>query len=96
MSKQVLAISLFIALFNNHLDMINGLTLAMASAEPIIGHREPWFEYFLRYQKGKIESPYTFIREGFWRGYGYFCLNTANRDLMACLTKKEQRVQGFV
>ena len=44
--------------------------------------------------KGKIERPYSFIREGFWRGYGYFYLDTANRDLMAWLTKKEQRVHG--
>ena len=44
--------------------------------------------------KGKIERPYTFIREGFWRGYGYLCLDTANRDLTAWLTKKEQRVHG--
>ena len=44
--------------------------------------------------KGKVERPYTFIREGFWRGYNYFCLDTANRDLMAWLHKKEQRVHG--
>ncbi len=44
--------------------------------------------------KGKIERPYTFIREGFWRGYSYFYLDTANRDLMTWLRKKEQRVHG--
>ena len=44
--------------------------------------------------KGKVERPYSFIREGFWRGYGYFHLDTANRDLMTWLTKKEQRVYG--
>jgi transposase len=44
--------------------------------------------------KGKVERPYSFIREGFWRGYGYFYLATANRDLTAWLTKKEQRVHG--
>jgi len=27
--------------------MINGLALAVASAEPIIGHREAWVEYSL-------------------------------------------------
>ncbi|GAB6098080.1 IS21-like element ISMac3 family transposase [Desulfatiferula olefinivorans] len=44
--------------------------------------------------KGKVERPYAFIREGFWRGYGYVCLETANRDLMTWLAKKEQRVHG--
>ncbi len=44
--------------------------------------------------KGKVERPYTFIREGFWRGYGYFCLDTANRDLGSWLKMKDQRVHG--
>ena len=44
--------------------------------------------------KGKIERPYDFIREGFWRGYGYICLDTANKDLVAWLVKKDQRVHG--
>ena len=44
--------------------------------------------------KGKVERPYTFIREGFWRGYGYLCLDTANRDLDRWLTMKDQRVHG--
>ena len=44
--------------------------------------------------KGKIERPYSFIREGFWRGYGFICLETANLDLMAWLSKKDQRVHG--
>ena len=43
--------------------------------------------------KGKIERPYNFIREGFWRGYGYVCLKSANADLMAWLIKKE--ISGF-
>ena len=30
--------------------MINGLALAVASAEPIIGLREVWIEYLLKYQ----------------------------------------------
>ena len=46
--------------------------------------------------KGKIERPYNFIREGFWRGYGYVCLKSANADLMAWLIKKDQRVHGTV
>jgi transposase len=44
--------------------------------------------------KGKIERPYHFIREGFWRGYGFTCLETANRDLLQWLQLKDQRVHG--
>ena len=44
--------------------------------------------------KGKIERPYPFIREGFWRGYGYLCRDTANRDLQAWLAEKDLRVHG--
>jgi hypothetical protein len=44
--------------------------------------------------KGKVERPYDFIREGFWRGYSFICLDTANIDLLAWLAKKDQRVHG--
>jgi len=44
--------------------------------------------------KGKVERPYSFIREGFWRGYGFVCLETANQDLQHWLKKKEKRVHG--
>ena len=44
--------------------------------------------------KGKVERPYSFIREGFWRGYGFVCLEAANRDLHAWLEKKEKRIHG--
>ncbi len=44
--------------------------------------------------KGKIERPYSFIREGFWRGYGFICLDTANRDLLTWFSKKDERVHG--
>jgi len=44
--------------------------------------------------KGKIERPYSFIREGFWRGYGFINLETANRDLQIWLKKKDERVHG--
>lgn len=44
--------------------------------------------------KGKIERPYHFIREGFWRGYGFICSATANRDLLRWLQKKDERVHG--
>ncbi|WP_169829516.1 IS21 family transposase [Desulfatibacillum aliphaticivorans] len=44
--------------------------------------------------KGKVERPYSFIREGFWRGYGFVCRESANRDLLAWLALKDQRVHG--
>lgn len=44
--------------------------------------------------KGKVERPYSFIREGFWRGYGFICIETANRDLLAWLSKKDERIHG--
>ena len=44
--------------------------------------------------KGKIERPYSFIREGFWRGYGFICFDIANRDLQSWLCKKDGRVHG--
>ena len=44
--------------------------------------------------KGKVERPYNFIREGFWRGYGFICRSTANRDLIRWLQKKDERVHG--
>lgn len=44
--------------------------------------------------KGKVERPYNFIREGFWRGYGFICRETANRDLGQWLRKKDERVHG--
>ena len=44
--------------------------------------------------KGKVERPYRFIREGFWRGYGFVCLESANRDLWRWLAAKDERVHG--
>jgi len=44
--------------------------------------------------KGKVERPYTFIREGFWRGYGYVDSVSANRDLTAWIIKKDERIHG--
>ena len=44
--------------------------------------------------KGKIERPFSLIREGFWRGYSFLCLDTANRDLQDWLDQKDQRVHG--
>jgi transposase len=44
--------------------------------------------------KGKVERPYHFIREGFWRGYGFVCLETANKDILKWHTLKDERVHG--
>ena len=44
--------------------------------------------------KGKVERPYHFIREGFWRGYGFICRETANRDLLQWIQLKDQRIHG--
>lgn len=44
--------------------------------------------------KGKVERPMAFVREGFWRGYGFLGLERANRDLLSWLEIKSQRVHG--
>ncbi len=44
--------------------------------------------------KGKVERPYHFIREGFWRGYGFICRETANRELLEWLQIKDERIHG--
>lgn len=44
--------------------------------------------------KGKVERPFQYIREGFWRGYGFICLESANHDLQNWLAEKDKRVHG--
>lgn len=44
--------------------------------------------------KGKVENPINFVREGFWRGYSFSNLVSANRDLSEWLAEKEQRIHG--
>ena len=44
--------------------------------------------------KGKVERPYHFIREGFWRGYAFICRETAQSDLSQWLQLKDQRTHG--
>jgi transposase len=44
--------------------------------------------------KGKIERPMEFVREGFWRGYGFTSLERSNRDLLAWLEMKSHRIHG--
>jgi hypothetical protein len=44
--------------------------------------------------KGKVERPYSFIRESFWRGYYFSDLKNANHDLYSWLIRQEQRTHG--
>jgi len=44
--------------------------------------------------KGKVERPFSFIREGFWRGYEFSTLDAANRDLQAWIRTKDERIHG--
>ncbi len=44
--------------------------------------------------KGKVERSFSYIREGFWRGYGFISLQLANRDILSWLTMKEERIHG--
>jgi len=46
--------------------------------------------------KGKVERPYSFIREGFWRGYSFTDLERGNADLSSWLDRKADRVHGTV
>lgn len=44
--------------------------------------------------KGKVERPFNYVREGFWRGYAFNDLLTANKDLAAWLSVKRERIHG--
>ncbi len=44
--------------------------------------------------KGKVERPYHFIREGFWRGYRFVNPRVANQDLVTWLQVKDERIHG--
>jgi len=44
--------------------------------------------------KGKVERPYHFIREGFWRGYRFVNPRVANQDLLTWLQLKDERIHG--
>ncbi len=49
---------------------------------------------FAPWVKGKIERPIEFVREGFWRGYGFSSLERANLDLLQWLEMKSLRIHG--
>lgn len=44
--------------------------------------------------KGKVERPMDFIREGFWKGYQFRDIETANNDLLLFLEEKSKRIHG--
>jgi transposase len=44
--------------------------------------------------KGKVERPYDFIREDFWRGYSMTTVTQANQDLQVWLAQASERVHG--
>lgn len=44
--------------------------------------------------KGKVERPFDFIREGFWRGYHFVDLRSANKDVQQWMAKKRERIHG--
>lgn len=44
--------------------------------------------------KGKVERPFHFVRENFWRGYGFTSLERAGVDLCHWMKEKEARVHG--
>lgn len=44
--------------------------------------------------KGKVERPYGFIREGFWRGYAFSNLLQANADMRAWIEEKETHIHS--
>lgn len=72
---------------NKFNDTLMGFALHYGFKPEVAPAYAPWV-------KGKIERPYSFIREGFWRGYGFICLDTANRDLLRWLCQKDERVHG--
>lgn len=44
--------------------------------------------------KGKVERPFDFVRESFWRGYAFSNIEAAQRDLAAWAAEKSKRVHG--
>ncbi len=44
--------------------------------------------------KGKVERPFHYVRENFWRGYSYRDVETANRDVMEWAAGRASRVHG--
>ena len=72
------------AVFN---DSLRSLALHYGFTPLVAPAYAPWV-------KGKVERPFSFVREGFWRGYAFSCLETANRDVLAWLQSKAERLPG--
>jgi hypothetical protein len=64
-----------------------GLSLHFGFRPRVAPAYAPWV-------KGKIERPFDYIREGFWRGYEFTDVAAANRDLNQWLAEKSERVHG--
>lgn len=68
-------------------DTLTGFALHYGFKPMVTPPRAPWV-------KGKIERPYNFIREGFWRGHDFISIEAANKSLMEWLKQKEERIHG--
>jgi transposase len=44
--------------------------------------------------KGKVERPFHYVRENFWRGYSFRDIETANRDILEWAESRASRVHG--
>jgi len=44
--------------------------------------------------KGKVERPFHYVRENFWRGYSFRDIETANRDIREWAASRASRVHG--
>lgn len=44
--------------------------------------------------KGKVERPIQYVRENFWRGYGFSSLERSNVDILAWSQQAAQRIHG--
>ena len=49
---------------------------------------------FSPWVKGKVERPFLFVRENFWRGYAFLDLVQTNKDCQSWLAVKTERVHG--
>jgi transposase len=72
-------------------DRFNGTLLSFAAQ---YGFRPQVAPAYSPWVKGKVERPFLYVRENFWRGYGFTGRENANVDLWRWLLEKEQRVHG--
>ncbi len=72
-------------------DRFNNSLLSMAFH---FGFRPRVAPAYAPWVKGKVERPFSFIREGFWRGYKYTHIERAQSDLDEWLQMKDERIHG--